>query len=641
MISWHIVTSEVFRNGTPQDGHLYFLSDTREIYRGSDPFTESVIMYNGTLPTSPALNRLYINSETLEGKIWRGAIDGWCTVIQAVSDEVVDQAKLAVSGKAVIAYVAAEMAKMATAENSVSALSWDSAEHLLAITKGDNSSENIVFDGLGVSLQYNSSNGELTMLDASGNTLGSAVKLDLERFVSSGEYNAAEKAIYLYFDAAKTDFVKIPVADLVDIYQVESSSTLNLSVTDNTITGSVKISTASGNLITADENGLYVAPVDISGKMDKVADGVEGNILVLGAGGQAVDSGKSFDDLNSNSSIYVGASIDEAVNGNTPVKNDICIVRVKIGDTEKYQYTAYVYSGSNWEAMDGNYNAENIFFASDLTTTSAIGNVTLTGGQATIAAKGKNLVDVWNSIFVKEKNPSITQPSVKLTFSQAGAYEVGSNVTPSYTATLNAGNYSYGPATGVTAGSWNVTNTDGGSSTANNGSFDAIVVEDDTNYKITATATYGDGAVPVTNVGNAYAAGQIKAGSKSATSSAITGYRNMFYGCMTTKSELTSDVIRGLTKSGAAVKAGKTFNMNIPVGTLRTVIAVPVSVGVSALASVIDVNGMSAQINTVFNANTVQVDVKGANDYAAVPYIVFYEDASAPSTEANTYKVTL
>ena len=106
MICWHIVTANEYRNGTPQDGHMYFLSDTREIYRGSDPFTESVIMYTGTLPTVPALNRLQINSETLEGKIWQGAAAGWKTVISAISDEVTDTAGVAVSGKAVVGYVA-------------------------------------------------------------------------------------------------------------------------------------------------------------------------------------------------------------------------------------------------------------------------------------------------------------------------------------------------------------------------------------------------------------------------------------------------------------------------------------------------------------------------------------------------------
>lgn len=44
-------------------------------------------------------------------------------------------------------------------------------------------------------------------------------------------------------------------------------------------------------------------------------------------------------------------------------------------------------------------------------------------------------------------------------FASAKAYEVGTKITPSYSAKLNAGSYSYGPATGITATSWSVSAT--------------------------------------------------------------------------------------------------------------------------------------------------------------------------------------
>lgn len=638
MIKWHIVTSEVFRNGTATPGHMYFLSDTKEIYRGSDPFTESVIVYTGALPANPALNRLYINSENLEGKIWAGQETGWTTVIKAVSDEVLDQAGLAVSGKAVVAYVAAEIAKLSTAANTVSSLSWDSAEHILTVNKGDASTENIVFDGLGVSLNYNSVTGVLQLLDASGAKVGTDIKLDLERFVTAGVYDPDKKSIFLYFDKEKTDFVEIPVADLVDTYTAQSTGSVNMSVSGNVFTADVKISTNSGNLITLDEKGLYVAPIDISGKMDKVSSSVIGNIATFGENGQVVDSGKNLNDIKSNANIYVGASIEEAVAGNVPAKNDICIVKAEIGKgTGKYQHTAYVYDGSAWAAMDGNYNAENVFFADNLVTTHAIGNITLNNGQATIPAAGKNLKDVWNSIFVKSKNPTTSQPSVSIVFNQAGSYEAGQSVTPSYTARLDPGSYSYGPETGVTAESWNVTNTDGGAASTNSGSFDAIVVKDDTNYTITATATHGEGAIPVTNIGAQYPAGKIAAGTKTKTSAAITGFRNAFYGTLTDKTELTSDVIRGLKGKLKAPRKGSTMNMDIPVGARRIVVAFPATVGDAS--SIIDVNGMNTNIISAFTVS--QIDVEGYNNYAAIAYKVYCMDLANANDVKNTYKITL
>ena len=96
-------------------------------------------------------------------------------------------------------------------------------------------------------------------------------------------------------------------------------------------------------------------------------------------------------------------------------------------------------------------------------------------------------------------------------------------------------------------------------------------------YANTATATHGEGAVPVTNLGNEYAAGKIAAGNKSKATGKITGYRNSFYGTLKAKDgEVNSALVRGLSgKSGKALAAGNSFNLAIPVGAIRVVFAYP------------------------------------------------------------------
>ena len=163
-------------------------------------------------------------------------------------------------------------------------------------------------------------------------------------------------------------------------------------------------------------------------------------------------------------------AISTAVGDAALQKGDIAIVKKTIS-LNKAEYTAYVYDGSVWAAMDGNYNAENVYFDEDLMTTSAIGNITLNNGQATIPTTGKNLKEVFQTIFVKESNPNITQPSVAVSLSGAGAKEVGTKVTPTYTAKLNGGSYQYGPATGITASSWEISDTAGNTATTASGSF--------------------------------------------------------------------------------------------------------------------------------------------------------------------------
>ena len=331
------------------------------------------------------------------------------------------------------------------------------------------------------------------------------------------------------------------------------------------------------------------------------------------------------------------AAIATAVGDAVLQSGDIVIIKRVIA-SEKYEYTAYVYNGTSWCAMDGNYNAENVYFDKDLVTTSAVGNITLTNGQATIAAAGKNLKQVFDTIFVKEKNPSVTPPSVEVSLADAGAKEVGTKVTPSYAAKFSAGKYEFGPATGCSITSWSVTdsNSSEAQSTAT-GSFAEITVEDDTNYKVIATGNYSEGAIPKTNVGNEYAAGKIIAGSKSATSSAITGYRNSFYGTLTEKGELTSDIIRSLGKSNKAFKNGDSFDITIPVGAMRVVFAYPATL--RDVTSVKDVNGLNAEISGAFRKSNLSVE--GLNNFQGIDYKVYVTDFAEAVATANTYKVTI
>lgn len=306
---------------------------------------------------------------------------------------------------------------------------------------------------------------------------------------------------------------------------------------------------------------------------------------------------------------------------------------------DKTEYTAYIYTGGAWKALDGNYNAENVYFDQDLLTTAAIGNITLTNGQATIAAQGKNLKQVFDTIFVKEKNPTTTKPSVSITSAEAKAYEVGTKVTPTWDSTFNAGKYEFGPATGVTVTGWAISDTDGNEASTEDGSFPEITVADDTSYKITATATYTDGAIPVTNTGNEYATGQIKSSTASKTvGTAITGYRNSFYGTMTEKSEATSATIRGLAgKSGKSLANGAKFEVNVPVGALRVVIAYPATL--QDVTSISDVNGLGAEISSSFTKTTVTVE--GANGYTGIDYKVYTIDFANANDTANKYAVTI
>ena len=656
MMFWHIVTSSVYRAGTPTEGDMYFISDTREIYRGSELFTESVTLYE-TLPTvSIAINRLYIDKNTLEGKIYDGS--KWTTVIKPVEATFNAESENPVTAKAIAGYVADQIANVTGSGDVVTEVTWDEANAILSVKKGSSATETIVFDGLGVTLTYDAATGSLQLADVSGNKIGDAISLDLERFVTAGEYNADTQEIILYFDADKTESVTIPVGALVDTYTAESSTTLDLTVSGNKFVGNVKISTTEGNLITVNEDGIYVAPIDISGKMDKVAGAVEGDIAVLDADGNVVDSGKKFEDLVPNNKVYEGATLDEAITGVTPIKGDVAIVSSPIGETGKVQKTVHQYDGEKWNAFDSDYDASKVFLSSDWITTTKIGQIqTLTGGQAVVAPAGTDVATALMKLTAKEEQPTVSDPAVSWANSSASefkAYEVGEIVPISVTAALSAGSYSYGridadgkyetaTSAGIAATGYTFTDTNGVERTGSNTAvFDDVEVTDGINYKVTASVTYdGSAYKPATNFKNLSTKSAIASGSKSATTGAITGYRNCFYGTLTEKdSVLTSSIIRGLTATGKAVAKGTTLSLSVPAGIMRAIVAYPASATtLTALSSVKDANDSNAEISSSFEMT--QIDVEGKNGYTAVAYKVFVKTWASGNGKANTYAITI
>lgn len=336
------------------------------------------------------------------------------------------------------------------------------------------------------------------------------------------------------------------------------------------------------------------------------------------------------------------AAITTAVGDAKLQSGDFAIVSHDIDGTHK-SYTAYVYDGENWKAMDGNYDASNVYFGADITMAgsySQIGNLSKDqNGTKTFAVKGKSVAEAFTEIFSKRLQPGDpTQPAVSLTFSQAKAYEVGTTVNPTYSATLSTGSYQYGPATGITATAWEISDTAGNTAATASGSFDPVVVADGTNYKITAKATHGAGAVANDNLGSpSNPVKQIAAGTKTKVSNAITGYRNSFYGTKTTKDALDSAAIRSLTKSNKALVNGDKLTISIPVGAVRVVFAYPATL--RDVSSVKDVNGLNAEIKSAFTKSTVAVE--GANGASAIDYKVYVTDFAGPVEKANSYTVLI
>ena len=331
--------------------------------------------------------------------------------------------------------------------------------------------------------------------------------------------------------------------------------------------------------------------------------------------------------------VAEGQSDTEALATISNPKNGDTAVLIKVISGDKKSYTAFVYDNA-WKAMDGNYNASNVYFDKDLTYTVGIGTLTKPSSSATFNAAGKSVEEVLKKLMAEEVDPSTTQPSATLSSDNIGAQEVGTNIAIKYNISTNPGSYTYGPATGVTFSDYKAT-FNGETLTGASGTFTSVQVTDTMNLSISGSVKHSDGAIPKTNLGNAYEKGQIKAATKSLSKGSLTGYRNWFYGykaggATIDVANLTSANIRALTpqKDGfpGTISTNKMQQMffAIPKGN-RTDVSVANNV-----------NGAPCTVTKV-----TDIMVEGANGYTAIAYDVWYVNNAAPDGGSNTYKITV
>lgn len=379
---------------------------------------------------------------------------------------------------------------------------------------------------------------------------------------------------------------------------------------------------------------------------------------------------------NAGHKFYEVTELPAFVEGHPYKEGDVCIVTITengINYKTAYHCIKNAEESLAWAAMAGNYNAENVYFDENLVTTYAMGNISLTNGQGTVASAGKNLKEVWNAIYQKETAPTITSATV--TAFSAGPdneVEIGTKISSiTYSGTFREGSYSFGSvdaennstvytdtSSGIGNAEWTVNYSlkDSGNGEAgdvteastNSGSF-ALKTPfqvNTTTSKIYANITYKaewdqSPRIPINNLG-AQVSGRIDSGSKEGNDDVkIQGFRKMFYGTFTEKkASLTSADFRDTSTIKGEKAAKKTFDLSIPAKTARVVIALPSGY---SLTKALDVNDSNSDL---FAANAFKTDmsvnIDGAEGFTPAAYSVYYIDYAKPDEiVANTYKVTI
>ena len=164
-----------------------------------------------------------------------------------------------------------------------------------------------------------------------------------------------------------------------------------------------------------------------------VSNYFEGTISLTADGGPD----KTFEEA-------VVAALGEGVEA---ADGDTLVIKTEIA-SGKYSYTAYVFDAGNWKAMDGNYDASNVYFSENFTITQNVGNYTTSNNTPVeVPVTGKNIIQAFETLWATEDTDlTVDQPSISLTLSGNASGEVGDTYTrPTATLSIsNTGSYEYG-----------------------------------------------------------------------------------------------------------------------------------------------------------------------------------------------------
>lgn len=289
MIKWIVTTSAVYNRLAAQEkdtNALYFLEDTREIYKGASLFTQSTELVSSFPEAGAAQGRIYINQSTLEGRIWNGS--EWRTVIEKVAQTLTEETETkAVSGEAVKQYVKQHVTTAVA--DKVKNISFDKLSKQLTYETGNGTVNNVNIDGFLTGAKYNQKTGMLSF-DVQGGR-GIHINLPKDNFVESGRYDTDSKSIIL--ELVSGDRVEIPAEDLIDVNEFESTATIDMTVTtEGKVSADVIVDQTTGNnQLRATAHGLYVEATDLSNTLSKVATNKANEIIVANEDGTVKVSG--------------------------------------------------------------------------------------------------------------------------------------------------------------------------------------------------------------------------------------------------------------------------------------------------------------------------------------------------------------
>lgn len=268
-----------------------------------------------------------------------------------------------------------------------------------------------------------------------------------------------------------------------------------------------------------------------------------------------------------------------------------------------------------------------------------------TGGSAVGGIKDGQVIDAGTSLddfikklLLKQVPATYTKPGVTIAVASgngAGDYEVGTNISTTLKAIFTQNDAGALTSLGIFKSGQSDAIISGAESPVTSEAQEFVIP--DGNVIFTATAAYGEGAIKQDNLGNDSPSGHIEAGSVTSNQLWFSGKRNLFYGTgVGSVPELTSEVVRGLSKSTLNPKNGQTFDVSVAVGQQYVIIAYP-----KTLRSMTKCFYVEQNTDLVANFIESTLSVQGANGAAGADYRVYTYGMSVPSAATMTLQVQI
>lgn len=245
---------------TKDNDTLYFLTDTRQFYKGTQEYSKSCKLVSSLPEADQIQGVIYVKATDFTFHIWNGTdfIQLNRPVVTQIPDNGATNDDMPTT-KAVADYVNAKIAAVEGKEGLfVTDVTYETDNGVLNVSKNGEPVKTTL-TGVVHAPTYDAETRTIKMPVFGGDVLTIALGKDL--VVTSGTYNTETHNIELTITTGEV--IKIPVGSLIDIYIGIATSTAEVTVSDdNKISVKVRVSAKVDNSIVIEEDGLYVAVPD-------------------------------------------------------------------------------------------------------------------------------------------------------------------------------------------------------------------------------------------------------------------------------------------------------------------------------------------------------------------------------------------